>query len=182
MRGLVGAYVGGLVLCLVAGCGSTATMTVTAPSRQQAPAAVTSAGPALGQRVTAGGLLRRWDVRIEAVFDVLKRRRDALKHDDPVKQATATVDLPRRLKPLLKFGTQGRGAFLDDEPSAVTRAVVAAGDAWSRWAFVILDRRGSVIDWGNAQRIADLAAVALRRHRAAYRAARIPVPPIYRRG
>jgi hypothetical protein len=69
--------------------------------------------------------------------------------------------LAAALAPIEEWGGEGREEFLVDDPSPVSRAVIAAGDAWAEWAYRLrTDPPGR--DYEKARRQADLAMKAAR--------------------
>jgi len=127
-------------------------------------------------RLTRGRtLLEEWDRELVPTLVLLGERAQAADAGEVEKAAKLEQDAIVRLRRILRFGRQGRSAFIDDLDSAEAKAVRAAGDAWTEWARLTLTDPPAG-DFTKARAIADLGAAAVSAHREAYRALGLPVP------
>lgn len=118
-------------------------------------------GSASDQQQRAVALLAEWEGTLQPVFEDLRDRKEA--------------DVRRALPAIERWGRDARKEFVGDQPGDVSRRVIAAGDAWTEWAYTLRTDppRG---DFNQARHIADLAANAIRATGDAYESAGVDLP------
>jgi hypothetical protein len=180
-----------LLTLAVAGCGSDNDGTgkpvaKTTPAATAAPTVTVAPDATVEPEATpdvfvvhdnAETLLFDWTETIVPILLTARDRGKAYQAGDVAKNDRLTRRLIRQLRPVTKWGRDARKAFVDAEPDKATRAVTAAGDAWTKWALAL--RTTEAIDYDEGARIADLGVTAIRHTRRAYKALGEDIPPVW---
>lgn len=133
-------------------------------------------------RAKAVKLLASWTRDLVPVLYALKRRADLDRAEKFGSALAAGRRVERRVRPVLNFGRDARKSFLSSDQTPLVEAMVATGDAWTRWALSVERLLPSGGDFADSQRVADLSVTAIRSQRRAYRLAGVAIPAVWRTG
>jgi hypothetical protein len=124
-------------------------------------------------------LLDTWRPQLVAAILAQGSRARAAQAGHKARAALLERQALTKLRPVEKFGRDARSRLLDSPRSATVLATIAAGDAWTEWAYTLRTAppRGN---FTQARHIADLAIEAVRRYDRAYRLLGRQPPPEFR--
>lgn len=127
-------------------------------------------------------LLASWTRELVPALYALKRRADLDRAGKFDSALAAGRRAERRIEPMLHFGGDARKSFLSSAQTPLVEAMVATGDAWTKWALSVERLLPSGGDFADGQRIADLSVAAIKSQRRAYRLAGAEIPAVWRTG
>jgi hypothetical protein len=125
-------------------------------------------------------LLNAWEMELVPDLLLLRKRAVLFQSGRRAESIVVGARAKNHLRGVLSFGRDARKAFIDTEPTDLTTTVIAAGDAWTKWANTgqeILPGGGT---FQQGTQLADLGAEAIRLQRKAYQLAGEPIPPVFR--
>jgi hypothetical protein len=94
----------------------------------------TSGEQTKSEQQLAQGLLRDWKNKLLPALISMKQRSDLFQAgliEESVRAGKAAED---KIQPILAFGKDARVQFVKVPPSELTKAMIATGDAWTKWA------------------------------------------------
>lgn len=127
----------------------------------------------------AGHLLDEWAEVLVPVTLIARDRRVASEAGDTADTARLESEMNRGLQRVEEFAAQARKRLLRMRETPEAKATLAAGDAWTEWAYE-LRTNPPAGDFDRARQMADLGAKAIRLFQDAYRAIDREIPTLFR--
>jgi hypothetical protein len=165
LMGLLALFV---TILLAAGCGGT----------KSSGGGTTATTHTFDGQAVGKALLDRWSAQLVSDLLVQRDRARASQAGNDAKAARLESTARRQLSRIQKFGAQARAAFLSHLATPEARTLRTDGDAWTKWAYTLLTEPPAG-DFAKAQKIADLAAKAVRAHQVAYQAVGAEAPAAF---
>jgi hypothetical protein len=158
-----------LLCALLMGCGGSDRDSTATTPREEATTTPEQATTDTSPGVAGAELLDAWSARVLPALVTAQDRGRAFEAGQTDKAARLERRFNRQLEDVQRFGREAPVALADHAGTEEAEAVSAAGEAWTEWAYETRTNPPAG-DFTQAQKIADLGALAVRRHQEAYEA------------